>query len=159
MKPKTINHWETPRWLFNKLNGEFNFKWDLCAEDFNKKVDLHYSPENSCLDNEWDRENWLFINPPYNPLKPFIEKINKEVNYGSRVVAVIPLQTMGNYYFDDSNLSEIRVFKGRLSFEVNGLNEKDANSNARYNTAIFIYDKNNAIKKFSFINLKDFKND
>jgi len=58
------DHWETPEWLYNKLNEEFNFDFDPCP--------LHADFDG--LKIEWGGCN--FVNPPYNRVdKPkFIQK-------------------------------------------------------------------------------------
>lgn len=136
--PKTENHWETPNELFQRLHKEFNFKWDICAENFNAKLPLHYTPKNSCLEHDWELDSWLFINPPYNPLKPFIAKCNEQAQRGCKIVALIPIQTMANQYFDDSCVSEIRIVKGRIKFEANG---GKTGGTPRHCSAIIVYDK------------------
>jgi site-specific DNA-methyltransferase (adenine-specific) len=66
------DNWETPEWLYNKLNKEFNFDFDPC-------------PLNAAFDGlkiEWGKSN--FINPPYNRIdKPkFIQKAFEEWQKG-----------------------------------------------------------------------------
>lgn len=36
--------WETPQWLFDKLNSEFNFNLDVCAVPENAKCAVYYTP-------------------------------------------------------------------------------------------------------------------
>jgi phage N-6-adenine-methyltransferase len=144
LQPKTSNHWETPRSFFNKLNEEFNFKWDICAEAFNAKLPLHYTPENSCLDNDWEVGPWLFINPPYKPLKPFIEKCHEQAARGCKIVALVPISTVANMYFKNDYVSEVRIIKGRLNFEAYGEAAQNGNSTARHNSVLIIYNKDAA---------------
>ena len=136
--PKTENHWETPMELFERLHKEFDFKWDICAENFNAKLPLHYTPENSCLDNEWEIGPWLFINPPYNPLKAFVSKCGEQALKGCKIVALVPIQTLSNHYFDDSCVSEIRIVRGRIKFEAGG---GKTGGSPRHCSAIIVYDK------------------
>ena len=35
--------WETPQWLFDELNAEFNFDIDLCATEENSKCGIYCS--------------------------------------------------------------------------------------------------------------------
>lgn len=35
--------WETPQWLFDKLNSEFHFNIDICASDENAKCDKYFT--------------------------------------------------------------------------------------------------------------------
>lgn len=137
LEPRTENHWETPVGLFWLLNNEFSFKWDLCADSLNAKLPLHYSPENTCLDKNWEIGPWLFINPPYNPLRPFMEKVQEQAKRGCKIVALVPIQTIGNKYFDDSCVTEIRVLSGRIKFEVGGASAGPG----RFNSILIVFNK------------------
>ena len=35
--------WETPQWLFDKLDSEFHFTLDPCANDLNHKCDKYFT--------------------------------------------------------------------------------------------------------------------
>ena len=55
--------WETPQDLFDRLNDEFEFTTDVCAEPHNKKCERYFSPEADGLAQEWSGVCWC--NPPY----------------------------------------------------------------------------------------------
>jgi site-specific DNA-methyltransferase (adenine-specific) len=105
------DHWQTPQWLYDKLNDEFNFDFDPCPiyADFDG------------LEVEWGKSN--FINPPYNRVdKPkFIQKAFEEWQKGSTCVLLIPAAT-GTKQFHDLMLpnAEIRFLRGRISFVPGG---------------------------------------
>ncbi len=40
MTEKLSDQWQTPQWLFDELNQEFNFDIDLCANSENSKCEL-----------------------------------------------------------------------------------------------------------------------
>lgn len=65
--------WTTPRILFDKLNQEFNFEWDLAASADNKLCKNFYTKENNGLEKDWNGICWL--NPPYG------DKSNKMVDW------------------------------------------------------------------------------
>ena len=65
--------WTTPKSLFNKLNEEFKFEWDLAADAQNALCEKFYSKENNGLNQKWDGVCWL--NPPYG------DKTSKMVNW------------------------------------------------------------------------------
>ena len=96
MVVKASDQWETPTWLFDELNAEFNFDIDLCADQGNKKCDL-WSPDylnnrmiNSreypklhhmhfdCAATMFKRKKAAFMNPPYSNPRPFVEKAFKD---------------------------------------------------------------------------------
>ena len=110
------DHWETPDWLYNKLDAEFNFDFDPCP----------LNAEFNGLNVEWGRSN--FINPPYNRIyKPkFIQKAFDEWKKGKTCVLLIPSAT-GTKQFHELILpyAEIRFLKGRIAF-------KGYDSNGKY---------------------------
>lgn len=85
---KLSDEWQTPQWLFDELNDEFNFDIDLCATKENSKCDLycsdhinnhtaHISGNSSFELSELFNTKLVisaFMNPPYSNPKPFIEK-------------------------------------------------------------------------------------
>ena len=96
--------WQTPQWLFNELNLEFNFDIDLCATADNTKCDRFYFDYfSNKIHNKgdhtgdatgywWSLEghnnplschklNCAFMNPPYSNPKPFIEKAWEDSKY------------------------------------------------------------------------------
>jgi site-specific DNA-methyltransferase (adenine-specific) len=107
------DNWETPEWLYNKLNAEFNFDYDPCP--LNANFDG--------LKTEWGKSN--FVNPPYNRVdKPkFIQKAFEEWQKGKTVVLLIPSAT-GTKQFHELILpnAEVRFLKGRVAFK--GINTK-----------------------------------
>lgn len=76
MTDKLSDQWQTPGWLFDELNKQFNFDIDLCATKENSKCSSY------CIDylledfSSYDREDNIicFMNPPYSNPRPFIEK-------------------------------------------------------------------------------------
>ena len=62
---KKTDDWQTPQWLYDELNDEFDFDFDPC-------------PLNSTFDGllcDWGKRN--FINPPYSNVKGFLKKAHK----------------------------------------------------------------------------------
>ena len=117
MKNRNLNHsdnWATPKYLFDKLNAEFNFDFDPC-------------PLNSDFDGlilNWGKSN--FINPPYSrELKEkFVLKAIEETKKGNKCVMLLPVSTSTKLFHDHilPNATEIRFLKGRVKFS--GTNTK-----------------------------------
>jgi hypothetical protein len=80
---ETNDRWQTPEWLYQKLDQEFHFDFDPCPTN----------PTFDGLQVEWGKTN--FVNPPYNRIdKPkFIEKAFKEWQKGKTVVLLLPVST------------------------------------------------------------------
>lgn len=104
---ENIDHWATPKWLYDKLNEEFHFDFDPCP--------LHADFDG--LSIEWGNSN--YINPPYNRVdKPrFIQKAYEEWKKGKTCVLLLPAAT-GTKQFHELMLpnAEIRFLKGRIAF-------------------------------------------
>lgn len=49
-------NWETPLELFEKLDQEFNFTIDVCADSNNNKCKRYYSKEQNGLLKDWTNE-------------------------------------------------------------------------------------------------------
>jgi phage N-6-adenine-methyltransferase len=63
--------WTTPLDFFNKLDAEFNFGLDAAALSNSALCDNWYGPDHpnlnkrDCLTIEWDKEQTVWLNPPY----------------------------------------------------------------------------------------------
>tara|TARA_X000001382_G_C3150021_1_gene172692 strand:- start:56 stop:550 length:495 start_codon:yes stop_codon:yes gene_type:complete len=111
-------NWQTPKWLFDKLNNHFNFLCDVCAEDHNTLCDKYYTSYDSCLDKDWEVCN--FMNPPYGrEIGKFIEKAYTEwVLNDFTTVALLPARTDTKWFHNFIyNQARIVFIKGRLKFE------------------------------------------
>lgn len=102
------DHWQTPQWLYDKLDAEFGFDFDPCP--------IHATFDG--LEIEWPGES-IFLNPPYNRKdKPrFIQRAYEEWRKGKTCVLLIPAAT-GTAQFHDLILphAEVRFLRGRVAF-------------------------------------------
>jgi site-specific DNA-methyltransferase (adenine-specific) len=109
---KASDSWETPGWLFNRLNNEFHFVMDAAATKENAKCEC-YSDDG--LNVEWGDPS--FCNPPYSQIGAFMKKAYEEACRGKTIVCLIPARTDTRYFHDYCmKASEIRLIKGRLKF-------------------------------------------
>lgn len=117
MFSKASDEWETPQWLYDKLDSVFHFTLDPCASHENHKCEKYYTIEENGLLQDWTSEV-AFINPPYSQTKLWAEKCSYEREKGVRIVLLIPSRTdtqyLQNYIFPHSNI--ICFIKGRLKF-------------------------------------------
>ena len=110
--------WTTPKEFFDKLDKEFHFTIDLCADDNNHLVDRYFTKENSCLDAEFTGET-VFCNPPYGRKNTatFVKKCSELAEMGNVVVMLIPARTDTAAFHDYIyHKAEIRFVRGRLYF-------------------------------------------
>lgn len=111
------NEWSTPQDFFDKLNEEFNFEVDLCADESNHKCDSYYSKLTDGLSHSWDNLR-CWCNPPYGrEIGKWVKKASEAV--GGVVVMLIPARTDTRYFheyiYQKPNV-EICFLKGRLKF-------------------------------------------
>ena len=57
------DNWETPQDFFEKLNNEFRFTLDVCAEEHSAKCKRYFTKKDNALNKEWNGICWM--NPPY----------------------------------------------------------------------------------------------
>lgn len=111
--------WSTPQDFFDKLNDEFHFTLDPCADEFNHKCDRYFTKEDDGLKQDWGGET-VFCNPPYGrEIVKWVEKCFTEVYQKNCKCAVmlVPARTETQWFHKYINhKSEVRFIKGRLKF-------------------------------------------
>ena len=134
------DNWGTPQELFDKLNDEFCFTVDLCADDLNHKVDKYYTKENDGMLAEIKGER-VFCNPPYG--KQIGQWVKKCSESEALSVMLLPARTDTKWFHEYIyNKAEIRFLKGRLKFTGGGT----VNS-APFPSMIVIFNNKNNISK------------
>ena len=115
------DQWATPQDFFDKLNEEFHFTLDPCADETNHKCELYFNREQNGLIQNWGGHR-VFCNPPYgSEIKHWVKKCYEETQNGVCELAVmlIPARTdtrwFHDYIYKKPNV-EIRFIKGRLKF-------------------------------------------
>ena len=137
LSSKTDN-WATPQDFFDKLNEEFHFTLDPCANYENHKCDLFYTKEQDGLTKDWGG-HVVFCNPPYG--KEIADWVRYSYEQSQKpnttVVMLIPARTDTRYFHDYIyGKAEIRFIKGRLKFG-------DATTAAPFPSMVVVYRKNN----------------
>lgn len=111
--------WATPQDFFDRLNAEFKFTLDPCANVENHKCDKYYTKAEDGLIQDWSGET-VFCNPPYGrEIGRWVCKCFREVFYGKCpcVVMLLPARTDTRWFHDYIyNKAEIRFIPGRLKF-------------------------------------------
>ena len=112
------DEWATPQDFFDKLNDEFHFNLDPCADENNHKCDLFYTKEQDGLSKNWGGHT-VFCNPPYGKAISDWVKYSYEQSQqpDTTVVMLIPSRTDTRYFHDYIyGKAEIRFIRGRLKF-------------------------------------------
>lgn len=111
--------WATPQDFFDKLNEEFHFTLDPCADSSNHKCEKYFTEEQNGLLQDWGGET-VFCNPPYGNKETgeWTRKCYEEsLKPNTTVVLLIPARTdrisFHEYIYGKA---EIRFIKGRLRF-------------------------------------------
>lgn len=110
--------WATPQDFYDKLNSEFHFTLDPCANETNAKCTKYYTRSEDGLKQDWAGEI-VFCNPPYGrELGEWVRKCRMESwKPNTKVVMLIPARTDTRWFHDHIyNKAEIRFIKGRLKF-------------------------------------------
>lgn len=110
--------WSTPQDLFDKLNAEFGFDLDVCANAHNAKCASYYDRTIDGLSQRWAGTCWM--NPPYGRVIGQWVKKAAESSFdvdGCTVVCLIPARTDTAYWHDwILGKAEVRFIRGRIKF-------------------------------------------
>lgn len=106
----------TPWELFNKINKEFNFTLDVCADEHNHKCEKYFTKEENALKQVWCGSCWM--NPPYKDMKKWVIKAyNESRKSDCTVVCLIPARTNTNWWHEYCMKGQILFIEGRPKFE------------------------------------------
>lgn len=106
----------TPKDFFDKLNNEFGFEIDVCANSENAKCEAFYTKEIDGL-----KQNWggmvCWMNPPYGrEIGAWMRKANEESKRGATIVCLVPARTDTRWWHEYVIQHEVRFVRGRLKF-------------------------------------------
>lgn len=120
------DEWSTPQLLVDEICEKYNIHpiYDVCTTTQNTKFDLHFTPENNALSQEWDDD--FFMNPPYSQITLWMQKayeqhLKYDVNALILVFAKTDTQWWHNYI---ENKAEVHFQKGRIRFLLNNIEPK-----------------------------------
>lgn len=109
--------WETPKPFFDRLNDEFHFELDVCANPQNAKCSRFYTLLDDGLSMPWKGVVWC--NPPYGrSVGKWVSKAaDSALCDGATVVMLLPARTDTQWFHKFIlGKAEIRFVKGRLRF-------------------------------------------
>ena len=114
--------WETPAWLFERLDAEFRFTLDAAASADNAKCARFLGPGSNiaadALGAAWAEET-VWLNPPYGRgLGAWMEKAARSRAAGATVVCLLPARTDTAWFHGQvlAQAQEVRFIRGRLKF-------------------------------------------
>ena len=127
--------WSTPADLYNELDQEFHFEYDLCATPQNAKAEKYYTKKEDGLKQEW--KGTCFANPPYGRgLNQWVEKAyNTAMSGEATTVMLLPVRSDTAWFHDFCLKSnDIRYIRGRLKFS-------DSQSSAPFSSMVVTFSK------------------
>jgi phage N-6-adenine-methyltransferase len=96
------------------------FTADLAADMFNTKAAFFWGEEDNSLIQDWHvwgPEQWLFLNPPFSNISPWVEKCATESHLGCNIVCLVPASVGANWWREWVTPYAYTVFlNGRLTF-------------------------------------------
>lgn len=114
--------YETPDWLYDLLDEEFNFTVDAAASDHNAKMERYWTEEIDGLAQDWTGES-VWVNPPFENRKPartlarFVEKAWNETRDAlTKAVMLVPVKSDQAWWSAFAIKTEVRFIKGRIRF-------------------------------------------
>ncbi len=108
--------WETPAYIFDVLDEEFQFTLDPCATSETTKCEEFYTTESDGLVQDWGKHR-VFCNPPYSQLKAWADKCRESAQAGALVVMLIAARTDTIAWHEHIlGKGDIRFIKGRIKF-------------------------------------------
>ena len=111
------DEWPTPQRLFDALHAEFGFTLDPCATQANAKCERFFTRGEDGLKQDWSRDA-VFMNPPYGRMiGQWVKKAYESARQGALVVSLLPARTDTRWWHDYVMRGEIRLLRGRLTFE------------------------------------------
>lgn len=118
--------WETPQWLFDKLDKVYSFDFDVCATRANNKCKSCFTLETGLDEDDGLLKEWseipsepsmLWMNPPYGRgINEWVKKAWEASELGQTVVCLLPARTDTAWWHDYCIKGEVHFLRGRLKF-------------------------------------------
>jgi phage N-6-adenine-methyltransferase len=116
--------YQTPKWLYDKLNEEFHFDLDPCTSPDNPLGTKYFMTKQiDGLAASWHFAKSVYINPPYNrEIAKWLSKVSSSLkSKPDQTVVMLLLSRTGTkwfhqYIYEQPNV-RVRLLKGRLKFE------------------------------------------
>jgi hypothetical protein len=113
------DEWETPKDLLIKLDKQYDFTFDCCANSKNRKAFNH---SNNFENVAYTKDYVCWMNPPFSKAKDMFKHFFKVVNFGVAIYRCDNLETKIWQDIIFANADWIFIPKGRVVYE--GMNGK-----------------------------------
>ena len=127
------DQWATPQNFFDKLNAQYNFELDVCADKTNHKVKKYYDEQDNGLIQPWAPYR-CWMNPPYGRvIGHWMKKAYDESQLGALVVCLVPARTDTKWWHDYAMRGGgVEFIRGRLKFG-------DSKNSAPFPSAVVVF--------------------
>ena len=126
------DQWATPQNFFDKLNTQYNFELDVCADKTNHKVEKYYDEQDNGLIQPWAPYR-CWMNPPYGRvIGQWMKKAYDESQLGALVVCLVPARTDTKWWHDYAMRGGVEFIRGRLKFG-------DSKNSAPFPSAVIVF--------------------
>lgn len=112
---------QTPEWLFDLLDGEFNFMLDAAATEENTKCMMYFSKESDALKCDWilEKNEVVWCHPPFEKdMSPWLQKaVEQRDKHGTSTVMLLPARTEAGWFHKYQPESHVRLLRGRIQLD------------------------------------------
>ena len=100
------------------------FGWDLAADKDNTQATRFFTEDDDSLKQVWSSlyynaamPEWLWLNPPYADIEPWVKKASEESRLGAFVAMLVPASVGANWWRDYVEFESYQLFlNGRIKF-------------------------------------------
>lgn len=110
----------TPREFLTAIEGRFDLVYmDLAATERNKVVWRFISKKQNSLKQDWKKllkGKMGYLNPPFDPMRPWVEKIVEEYHKGTRFVVLSQASIDSNWFWQMFPCCAVYALSPRIKF-------------------------------------------
>ncbi len=101
-----------------KRLGIGEFAVDLAASRENSVASVYFTEEMNSLTQSWIMQGrWVWCNPPFSNIKPWVDKADEEALKGAQIAMLLPASVGANWWLDYVDGKAHALFlNGRLTF-------------------------------------------
>lgn len=113
------DNWRTPDSLWEKLDEQYRFTFDVAAAQGNSKTERYWDEKSNALQQNFAAGERYWMNPPFSQGKHFFEKIGKEIKKGIQLIAIYKSSNLEAAVWQDHILphcSWVLFIRGRVNF-------------------------------------------
>src|SRR5678815_366168 len=106
--------YQTPPEFIEAVKRRLDIGWfrhDLAASPTNAQAATFYTEQDDSLKQDWhDMDGWLWLNPPFSDIGPWVEKAAFESAMGAHIAMLIPASVGANWWARYVQYSSYQLF-------------------------------------------------